>query len=602
MIKQYYYIQCLFIIIVSFFLVVFFNKTCPAASASKDFNIVLITIDTLRADHLSCYGYHRKTSPNIDKIAENGIIFKNAIAPSSWTAPSMASLFTSVYPINHGVIHGINYKKYEDKQEIFSDKLITLAEILKAQGYTTFGVASNLHLSRKFGFARGFDYFECLPFVPAHSVNEVVLPWERAIKKSGKYFLWIHYIDPHYPYTAREPWINYYIPKESMSKIANLSNMSPGNLVLKYKELKEASGELSEITITLLKENLLAHYDSEINYVDSYIGELIQKFNLVKNTLLIITSDHVEEFFEYNYVGHGNNLHQETTRIPLIIKLPYCSKKEIVGENISLVDIMPTILHILNSAPPQQNLGQPFGNKKGPLFWLKKTLLRNDQSSYKYAELDNWSTLKAVITPEWKYIYDYEDNTEQLYNVTLDPLERNDFADKKVKQCKKLRKQLFKWVANAKKYPITKPIAQLSPEEREKLEAMGYLHLLQVTADDIDKDGIPDNDDNCPYIFNPTQEDTYPPGGNGCGDACDCGGDFNCNGIVDDSDAVLFKADFGRSQHKNPCTNNNPCNGDFDCDGDVDWADAEKFKEDYDKRSSKYPCHPRVERPYCLYQ
>ncbi|MEE9504195.1 MAG: sulfatase-like hydrolase/transferase, partial [Thermodesulfobacteriota bacterium] len=111
MIKQYYYIQCLFTIIVSFFLVVFFNKTCPAASASKDFNIVLITIDALRADHLSCYGYNRTTSPNIDKIAEDGIIFKNAIAPSSWTAPSMASLFTSVYPINHGVIHGLGYNE-----------------------------------------------------------------------------------------------------------------------------------------------------------------------------------------------------------------------------------------------------------------------------------------------------------------------------------------------------------------------------------------------------------------------------------------------------------------------------------------------------------
>ena len=116
------------------------------AEVSKDdFNIVLITIDALRADHLSCYGYERNTSPNIDKIAEKGIVFNNVIAPSSWTAPSMVSLFTSVYPINHGVIHGFTKDGEVLRQEVFSNGLITLTEILQKQGYATFGVASNHH-------------------------------------------------------------------------------------------------------------------------------------------------------------------------------------------------------------------------------------------------------------------------------------------------------------------------------------------------------------------------------------------------------------------------------------------------------------------------
>jgi hypothetical protein len=128
---------------------------------------------------------------------------------------------------------------------------------------------------------------------------------------------------------------------------------------------------------------------------------------------------------------------------------------------------------------------------------------------------------------------------------------------------------------------------------------------IDTDGDGYGNPGFPHtcDEDNCPDNYNPGQEDTYPPGGNGKGDACEWGSDFDCDGDVDDSDAVLFKADFGRSQHKNPCTNNNPCNGDFDCDGDVDWTDAEKFKEDYDdKRLSKDFYPPCIERPYCLYQ
>ena len=112
-----------------------------ADALEGNYNIILITIDTLRADHLSCYGYERKTSPNIDKIANNGIIFKKAIAPSSWTAPSMVSLFTSVYPINHGITKGIIRGGETLRQKVFSGELVTLAQILKDNGYNTFGAA-----------------------------------------------------------------------------------------------------------------------------------------------------------------------------------------------------------------------------------------------------------------------------------------------------------------------------------------------------------------------------------------------------------------------------------------------------------------------------
>jgi arylsulfatase A-like enzyme len=166
---------------------------CRASPKGGTFNIVLITIDTLRADHLSCYGYERKTSPNMDSLDTQGVICRTVHAPSSWTASSMASLFTSVYPINHGVMHGIGYKEGQtiNIQEVFSTELVTLTEVLLAKGYTTFGVASNSHLGEQFGIARGFDYYSCLPFLPADKVNESVYAWEDEIKNAEKFFLWI---------------------------------------------------------------------------------------------------------------------------------------------------------------------------------------------------------------------------------------------------------------------------------------------------------------------------------------------------------------------------------------------------------------------------
>lgn len=445
---------------------------------SNNFNIVLITIDALRADHLSCYGYERKTSPNIDRIAEKGIIFENTIAPCSWTTPSMVSLFTSTYPINHGVAHGFG-KKGKSKQEIFSDELTTLAEILKAHGYTTFGVASNINLDDKLGFARGFDYFQCLPFLPAPAVNKTILSWEDDIKKSGSFFLWVHYFDPHHRYHARNPWYEQYISHASIPNAfgvnENFTSMKPMELTALMYELRQRSDEQSKRQAIQLKETLLARYDSEINYVDSYIGELIKKFNLNKNTLIIITADHGEEFFEHDLVGHGTNLYQKALHIPLIIKLPYSSKKKTVKKYANLVDIMPTILYLLDIGPPEQTLGKPVMKKRGPLFWVKKIFSRKEMAEYNFAELKIFSDLKTIITAEWKYIYSYKKKTEQLYNIKSDPLELNNLIDKKNRQREKLKSRLFKWVSGAKQFPPTRHQVELTPEEEEKLKGLGYI-------------------------------------------------------------------------------------------------------------------------------
>ena len=405
--------------------------------------------------------------PHIDSIAEKGIIFTNAYAPSSWTAPSVVSLLTSVYPINHGVTHGLGYKKNvtRNKQAVFSDELVTLAEMLKAHGYRTFGVASNLHLGEQFGLARGFNYFKCLPFLPAPAVNKTIYSWEDEIKHSDKFFLWIHYFDPHHFYHARNPWVDNYTPPELTRKL-KLSRKSQKKLHKFIPVLKKDPEALS---------NLVALYDSEINYVDSYIGELIHRFELDKNTLIIITSDHGEEFLEKGKLGHGKNLYRETINIPLIVKLPQSSRKKEVKKHASLVDVMPTILHFLGINPPEHILGKSLWEAYDLLFWLKKILSRNDTMSYNFSELDTGSTLKALITPQWKYIYNYKNKREELYDLKSDFRELNNLASKETKHRDRLRDALFNWVETAPKYPTQKGSVTFSTEEKEKLKALGYV-------------------------------------------------------------------------------------------------------------------------------
>jgi hypothetical protein len=166
-------------------------KTPKNMVQPEDPNILLITIDTLRADHLSSYGYERQTTPNIDAIAKQGIRFTNAYATSPWTAPSIASIMTSLYPINHGVQHGFiqDYKAY--RQEILNDKFDTLAELLKAKGYNTFAAVANVHMTEELGFSQGFDYYYCKGFETAPQINEVVFSWKDSIRESEKYFLTI---------------------------------------------------------------------------------------------------------------------------------------------------------------------------------------------------------------------------------------------------------------------------------------------------------------------------------------------------------------------------------------------------------------------------
>ena len=475
-----------------FVIAAFFCAGCSKQTVPGDsFNIVLITIDTLRADHLSCYGYERETSPYIDSIAQQGILFKNCIAPSSWTAPSMVSLFTSTYPVSHGVIHGLAFQKAKGfRQEVFSENLITLPALLKKHGYTTFGASSNHHLTAEFGFARGFDYFKYLKWQPAQQINDIVYSWSDAIKEADRFFLWVHYIDPHHPYYPKSPWIEQYSSAQP-THLKELSRKKNHELTPQVKEKPE------------LLTDIIALYDSEINYVDFCIGKLIERFDLDKNTLLIITSDHGEQFMEHGKIGHAINLHKEELHVPLIIKLPDVSKMRSISRQVSLIDIMPTILELLDLDHPEQTAGTPLLKGRGIAARLKEAVPGRHAVPTFFAELESNAILKTIITPPWKYIYDYRRKSGELYNIISDPSEQTNLIDEHTERADNLREHLFSWAAQARKIPPKSHFFQLSPEEQEKLAVLGYLTPQEEMEgeeqdeQDDDRDGVINAQDNC---------------------------------------------------------------------------------------------------------
>ena len=376
-----------------------FSLNSYSYCAEEKFNIILISVDCLRPDHLGCYGYNKDTSPNIDRLADEGIIFSNAITAASWTLPAQMSLFTSKYSTTHGVIaDGLELDKSD----------IALAEILKGHGFITAGFVSGPFMDSYFGFGRGFDLYDDYTIhydttiashrgISSPRLNEAVLNW-LSQNYHSKFFIFIHYFDTHEEYIPPSPY----------------------------------------------KEMLSDPYDGEIRFVDEHIGVLLNKLKelgVFKNSLIILTADHGDEFMEHSMTGHRHSLFQEVIRIPLIFKLPLInSAKKKLEDYVSIIDIMPTILDISN-IPLPDNLE---GVSLYPLIYNGTKINRSEI----YAELF-YSRIGinqiSVIEKRYKLIY-YLDHPEmeKLFDLFKDPGEKNNLLRYKSKKFKHIESRLFK--------------------------------------------------------------------------------------------------------------------------------------------------------------
>ncbi|MBI4177279.1 MAG: sulfatase [Candidatus Aenigmarchaeota archaeon] len=330
---------------------------------NKGYNVILISIDTLRADHLGVYGYHRDTSPNIDALAKDSIVFENAISQASWTLPSHVSIFTSkyppeIYPYNLSANMSDDYMASLARKEFVAHP--NIATVLKGNGYSTVAFTSGGYVAGRLGFENGFDIYDDSYMQiknPAPQITSRAIEWLEA-NRTNKFFLFLHYFDVHCPYEPLPEFQKFYL--ESQSRF----NLSLRCAELDFSKLRFSNDE--EAANSSDVNRIIGGYDDSITQVDYYLGEFIDKlkgYGIYDNTIIVILSDHGETLYNHTgsdyfsddfptgYAGHGFSLFNEVLRVPLIIKYPG-SSHQIVQERVGIVDVLPTVLDILKMDAP----------------------------------------------------------------------------------------------------------------------------------------------------------------------------------------------------------------------------------------------------------
>ena len=297
-----------------------------ARSSSYGPNIVVVVVDALRPDHLGCYGYGRPTSPNIDRLAGRGCLFENAISQAPWTKASFASLLSSRYPHQHGVVGW---------ESVMPESLVTLQEVLAEHGYHTHAVINMYGIAGEYGITKGMNHVSAADKLEREAA-QVTADALSLIETARRPFLMlIHYFDVHWPYRPPEGYTDLVCGGEA----ADLLDFR----LARYREgFTKPSGEIIARDLML--------YDACIRYVDSEIGRLIaflESTGLSDETLVVITADHGEAFWEHGFGSHGANLYDEALRVPLIIAYPgFGPEARHISSQVAMVDLLPTLVEV----------------------------------------------------------------------------------------------------------------------------------------------------------------------------------------------------------------------------------------------------------------
>jgi len=413
---------------------------------SSDLNVVVIVVDTLRADHVPFHGYEKDTAPFLNSLAERGAVFDWAMSSSSTTAPATATLFTSLYPSEHGILVGYvaTQRDRRNNPDItlnrISGDITTLGEVFYDAGFRTYAVNDNMNISREMGFDQGFERFETYRYRGAQAVNDKVLEWKDDILSGGRYFMYLHYMDPHMPYNQQAPW---YDPEG-----ANTA-----------------------------RERTVRAYDSEINYVDQKIKELSDIFGWEENAIILFTSDHGEEFWEHGRTGHGKTLFREVIHIPLFIYHPGMPRQVRIDEFVHLVDVLPTLADLLDLPFQSRWRGDSlmplvFGRKFEAPRMLYAELLRRD-----WQEM---SQMRSVVMDGWHYIVSFnEDQSEPintlLFNLKEDFNQQNDLLEQEAPMAEILAAKLAEFEERVSGNVPEEFTVTIDDATFERLRTLGYV-------------------------------------------------------------------------------------------------------------------------------
>ena len=415
---------------------------------------MLITIDTLRADRCSLYGAARPTTPFLEELARTSVVFDAAYAASSWTPPSMASIFTGLPPRAHGVVKGAIRDGRAVNQQVLDSGFTTVAESFQAAGYQTIGISSNAHVVHRTGFSQGFGTFRAPLWQGANEVNAVARKLLAERQPGKPLLLWIHYFDPHNPYVLHSPWIDTY--DVDFGWVKRLAGAEQDALLAEA----QASNNSPQ-----MQAALWALYDSEIAFVDAALRRLFRTLPTLANAVVAITSDHGETVMNRGWIGHGNSLYDEETRVPLLIHLPGSTAGRRVARPVSNTDLYGTLLDAVGLPRPPRvdrpSLLAPAAAESPVLLELNRT--EADQA--------------AVRVARYKlYRRDAPEHGAALFDLVADPLELRDLAATEKAVRDRLAAVLKRSVEAWPRYTAAQKEADpADPELIERLRSLGYL-------------------------------------------------------------------------------------------------------------------------------
>jgi len=447
-------------------------------------NVLLVVVDTLRSDGLSAYGNPRPTTPHLDALARDAILFENAYAPAPNTVPSHSSLFTSTYPATHQVWNRIMVEGKADVYTRLAPAHTTLAEAFQSAGYQTAAIADGGFVNAGRGLAQGFDRFDSRT-LGARNRFRMARNWIRTRDRDAPFFLYLHTYESHSPYLPPIESVDRFAPdyfgplRQALADAhafvkAGMENDKFFDVQMKffYHQMEKRRPE----DIAFVR----ALYDTEVNIVDTEFGRLLrflEKKDLLDETLIVVTSDHGEQFMEHNEFYHAH-VYEEGLHIPLIVRDPNGPFGVRRTELVDLVDLMPTILNRVGIEAPPASAGRPIdlrGETPTPKRFLVGEVSR-----------DRFDRQLSVRNGEWTVVFRGDDlEHAELFDRARDPAERNDRsredgAAEIIARARAVAAQHASAAAEKRERfrlaPIVPERSDLGDTERGQLKALGYLN------------------------------------------------------------------------------------------------------------------------------
>ncbi len=438
-------------------------------AAPDEPNVLVILIDTLRADRLHVYGNEAPTSPVMDALAENGLRYESAYAPSAWTVPSTASVLTGMNPAEHGL--GFTASAY------LADSLITLAESFQHGGFTTGAFSCNPLIASSRNFDQGFEHFELYGWIDGTEIYDGIETWLRE-NADKRFFLYLHFVEPHYRYEPDPPFLEKFAgaPPEGYEDV-ELMHVMPDWYADPAADLQE---------LLTIRDYQLKLYDAEIAEVDSVIGrlqKLLDELGIGQNTVVAVTSDHGEEFLEHGWGGHHNQLFDETTRVPLILAGPGIPVGEVRKERVENRHLGGTLLRLCRLEVPEGLDGPDLVQAEDAETLVKSPVFMTTGKG-NWVDLETKSRVElgqfhSVIHDNWRMIWcPNVKGGEQffaLYDLEKDPDAHNDLAAGNPERVRMMTRLINNWIGESlKRRPELVPPMD---ETTKLLQGIGYVEV-----------------------------------------------------------------------------------------------------------------------------